>query len=408
MIKRRISRGLLAVLAACTIFSMTVFAEEEAEVEEIIISPEIGEEVQAGGHGFIYPDAFIEGAVYSNNTKITLQFHGSSMGNQLETYKIRVYKGESADGTGDAVDGTTRDFPAKGAFDVNYSFDTTNLATFTEGKYTVICTSYYEVSGTSVESFRDSATFELEDYRRIKDREFVNRLYLKVFNRPADQGGLEDWTNKLFEGKTTGATTVEGFFMSPEFIQKNTSDAQYVDLLYEAIFSRSADAKGRQDWLDALAQGVSRKYVLCQFINSREFRNLCGDYSINVGSITLTENRDKNIQVTGFVNRLYSVALNRPADQGGINDWTGRLLEKKETPKQVAQGFVFSKEMNDRHLNNTEFVTLLYHAMMDRKPDETGLQDWVQRLEKGTSRVDVYNGFADSVEFGRIVSSYGL
>ena len=112
--------------------------------------------------------------------------------------------------------------------------------------------------------------------------------------------------------------------------------------------------------------------------------------------------------MTGFVNRLYSIALDRPADVGGLNDWTGRLLEKKQTPKQVAQGFVFSKEMSNRNLNNTEFVTMLYHTMMGREPDAAGLQDWVERLENGRKREDVYYGFADSVEFSGIVASYGL
>lgn len=408
MRKGRVARGFLAVLAACTMFSMTALAEEEAEIEEVIISPEIGDEVQAGGHGFVYPDPFLDGSVYSNNTKITLSFHGSSMGNELETYEIRVYRGESVESAGEALSGTTRDFPAKGTFAINYVLDTTDLTKFPEGKYTAVCTSYYEVSGTRMVGDRRSATFELEDYCRVKDREFVSRLYQKVFGRQGDAEGIADWTNKLFEGKTTGASTVEGFFMSEEFTKKNTSDRQYVDLLYEAIFDRPADEEGRQNWLNVLSQGVSRKYVLSQFVNSNEFMNLCDGYDIIRGSISLTENRDKNVQVTGFVNRLYAVALDRPADVGGLNDWTGRLLEKKQTPKQVASGFVFSKEMSNRNLSNAEFVTMLYRTMMDREPDAAGLQDWVERLENGGKREDVYNGFADSVEFSKIVSSYGL
>ena len=410
MRKGKVARGFLAVLAACTMFSMTALAEEKAEIEEIMISPEIGDEVQAGGHGFIYTDEFLDGSVYSNNTKITLKFHGSSLGNKFESYQIRVYRGESADGSGEALDGASGDFPARGSFDIEFTLDTTgeNREAFPEGKYTVICTSYYEVSGTRVQHFVDSATFEIEDYRRVKDREFVNRLYQKVFGRQGDAAGVADWTNKLFEGKTTGASTVEGFFMSEEFTKKNTSDRQYVDLLYEAIFNRSADEGGRQNWLNVLSQGVSRKYVLAQFVDSVEFTNLCDEYGIIRGSLSLTENRDKNVQVTGFVNRLYAIAMNRPADVGGLNDWTGRLLEKKQTPKQVASGFVFSKEMSNRNLSNAEFVTMLYRTMMDREPDAAGLQDWVNRLENGAKREDIYDGFADSVEFGRIVSSYGL
>ncbi len=411
MKRKKIAGGLLAILAACTMFSVTALAEEDdVAVEEIMISSEVDEEVQAraGGHGFVYPDPFIDGSVYSNNTKITLNYMGSSLGNDGEYYRIRVYRGENFSDTTEPLRRTIQNFPEKGTFEGKYTIDTTDCAEWSEGKYTVVWISYYESAGVETESRRESATFEIEDYRRVLDREFVKRLYEKVFGRSADSKGLNDWTSKLYEGRTTGATTVDGFFGSVEFDKKNTSDEQYVNLLYEAIFNRPADEGGRRDWLSKLDMGVSRKYVLANFVGSDEFAKLCSDYSIQRGNITLTENRDKNIQVTGFVNRLYRLALSRPADKDGINDWTGRLLAKKETPKQVAKGFIFSVEMSKKNLNNREFVTLLYQVMMSREPDEGGLEDWVNRLEKGAKREDVYNGFADSVEFGQIVSSYGL
>lgn len=402
-------KGLLAVVAACAMFSMTALAEEELELTEIIVSPESEEEVGAvGGHGTILLSAELLD-VYSNNTKIELKVFGRSTGNQMETYEIAVYRGVNITDKSDPLAGTTRDFPENGDFRASYTLDTTDTGKYTEGKYTVVCTSYYREGGARVKSSQDSAVFEIEDYRRVKDREFVSRLYQKVFGRAGDDAGLKDWTDRLFTGRTTGATTVEGFFESAEFTQKNTSDEQYIELLYEAIFSRTADAQGRQNWLDVLGEGVSRKYILRQFVNSAEFNNLCRDYGIQQGDIVLTENRDKNLQVTGFVGRLYRIALGRSADQAGINDWTGRLINKKETPKQVAKGFIFSAEVNKRQLDNTEFVTLLYRTMMGREPDNAGLQDWVGRLDKGTAkREDVYNGFADSAEFGKIVADYGL
>lgn len=84
------------------------------------------------------------------------------------------------------------------------------------------------------------------------------------------------------------------------------------------------------------------------------------------------------------------------------------MLQKTQTPAQVASGFVFSQEMENRELSNQEFVTMLYKTMMDREPDDTGLNDWVTKLQSGTSRQTVFNGFANSVEFDRIVRSYGL
>lgn len=243
---------------------------------------------------------------------------------------------------------------------------------------------------------------------REMDRQFVARLYEKVLLRTADEQGLEDWTNQLYDGTTTGATTAWNFFFSEEFTNKNTDNETYVELLYEAMFDRAADAAGKEDWVDALNQGMSRMYVLKGFVDSEEFCNLCNRYAIRQGTLDTGESRDQNRQVTAFVNRLYTIALGRPADVDGLNDWTGRLLAKAETPKQVAAGFVFSQEMSDRGLDNETYATMLYRTMMGREPDTAGLNDWVNRLQSGTSRESVYDGFADSVEFAAIVNSYGL
>ena len=79
-----------------------------------------------------------------------------------------------------------------------------------------------------------------------------------------------------------------------------------------------------------------------------------------------------------------------------------------QTPKQVANDFVFSKECIGRGLNDRDFVEMLYHLYMDRDPDEGGLQYWVSELNAGTPREEAAAGFADSPEFQEIVKSYGL
>lgn len=108
-------------------------------------------------------------------------------------------------------------------------------------------------------------TVTLEDYRLILDRQFVQRLYEKVFQRTADTAGLNDWSNKLYNGTTTGATTAWNFFFSPEFGNKNTTNEQYVNILYQALFDRNADTDGKANWVSLLDNGVSRAYVLKGF-----------------------------------------------------------------------------------------------------------------------------------------------
>lgn len=113
-------------------------------------------------------------------------------------------------------------------------------------------------------------------------------------------------------------------------------------------------------------------------------------------------------EVRAFVNRLYAYALGRTADEAGLNDWTNKLMNKERTGTEVAVGFFFSDEMNNRNLSNEEFVELLYKVMMNRSSDAEGKAYWLDLLNNGVSRRGVFNGFAGSTEFSNICNYYGI
>ena len=237
---------------------------------------------------------------------------------------------------------------------------------------------------------------------------FVNRCYENIMGRQGDQGGLTYYTDLLKAKKLTGAQMVMNFINSPEFQGKKYSNEKVVELLYLTMMDRAAEANGLAYWAKFLNDGMSQKYIVRGFAGSAEFKNLCSKYGINAGTLTLTENRDKNVKVTQFVSRNYSIALGRNGDANGLNYWTGMILDKKLTPQQVADSFVFSKECLDKDLNNTDFVKMLYNLYMDRNADQSGLNYWLQRLKSDMSRKMVAASFGASNEFKQIVASYGL
>ena len=238
-----------------------------------------------------------------------------------------------------------------------------------------------------------------------KDR-FVALLYENVLDRYAARSELDYWVDRLENG-STGADVAYGFIFSQEFTNKNYSDSDYVEHLYLSLMGRASDTDGKNDWVTHLQNGVSRKYVFRQFINSDEFSNLCNAYQIDKGDVTLDEARDENYNVTRFVVRNYKQFLGRDYDVDGLNDWTGRINGGYGLD-QVAHGFVFSTECENMNLSNEEFVKILYRGIFDREADEAGLSDWTGRLNAGTSREDVFWGFANSQEFANLVASYGL
>ncbi len=118
---------------------------------------------------------------------------------------------------------------------------------------------------------------------------FVNRLYELVLGRRSDRTGLEDWVRVLVQQNQTAAHVVEGFVKSPEFLEKNLSNEEYVRVLYRALLNREADEVGLGEWVELLNQSYPKDYILKGFVESDEFTKLCAEYGIVRGTIDATD-----------------------------------------------------------------------------------------------------------------------
>ena len=239
---------------------------------------------------------------------------------------------------------------------------------------------------------------------------FVFRLYNVAMNRDAEEAGLNDWNTRLNTKEETAAQVAWGFIFSKEFENFNYNDVQYVKLLYRTMFGREADKDGLEGWVSDLENGMSREYVFRGFAESQEFTNLCGNFGVERGNVSLNQYRDQNVGVTGFIARLYTQMLGRDFDEEGIEYWCRKYLTGENTIEEVATvGFLHSKELENLNLSDTEFVTRMYCTFLNREPDEAGLADWVNRLETGRgTRDSLVYGFTLSKEFGNIKALYGL
>lgn len=238
---------------------------------------------------------------------------------------------------------------------------------------------------------------------------FVTRLYTVALGRTPDEAGLNSWVDIISNRENTGAQAAYGFIFSDELKGRNLDDAAYVELLYRTLFDRSADEVGTNGWLNVLSNGLSREYVFKGFVDSAEFDILCSGYGIDRGTIGLSQARDQNEGVTKFVARCYRQALGREYETDGLERWCDVIVNGSNTPKQVAQSFIFSDEFKQKNLSNEEYVKILYRTFMDREADETGLRGWTAVLDSGREdRVKVLDGFAESAEFAEIMARYGL
>ncbi|MBO4636958.1 MAG: DUF4214 domain-containing protein [Clostridiales bacterium] len=238
---------------------------------------------------------------------------------------------------------------------------------------------------------------------------FVERLYTVALGRNSDPLGKQNWIDAITMRGSTGAEAARGFLYSDEFMNKVSSDQQFVYILYRTFFDREPDDAGFQAWVAALERGDSKRDVIEGFINSTEWANLCLRYGIASGG-TGTPNIEvePNEQTIEFATRLYTTCLNRAAEEGGLMAWARQLANQRDTGTGAARGFFFSNEFIEQNVSNSEFVNRLYLTFMGREADEAGFTAWVAQLDSGVSREEVFEGFAASTEFAQICASYGI
>ena len=244
--------------------------------------------------------------------------------------------------------------------------------------------------------------------QNIEITHFVTRLYKDALERYPDLGGLNHWTGLLLAKKDTAYGISLGFLGSQEFLGRNLNDKERVKTFYRIYLGREPQGGEDNYWTDILKKGVSDTYLLYGFVHSPEFTKKAADAGIPRGDVKLTEPRDQDIAITWFVKRCYLFALNREPDIGGLNNWCGVILNKKDSYDGVARGFMLSQEMINRKLKNEEFLNATYHVYFDRDPDAGGFATWLSQMNSGLSREKVLDGFSNSVEFANLLVTLGL
>ncbi|MEI3238988.1 MAG: DUF4214 domain-containing protein [Lachnospiraceae bacterium] len=237
---------------------------------------------------------------------------------------------------------------------------------------------------------------------------FVTRLYQICLDRTPDANGLQSWIDVLQNHRDSGAGVAFGFVFSPEYQKKNTSNDEYVTMLYRVMLGREPDASGKASWIKLMQDGVTRKYIFAGFIGSKEFTGICNSYGVDRGDYQSDDVRDRQPAVTSFVVRLYREVLGRSYDPNGLTNWVTGLLNKTIKGSECAWGFLNSDEFIKKNVSDSEFLDILYNVFFDRGADTSGKQAWQKVLDSGLSRQHVVSGFAGSQEYLKLCASYGI
>lgn len=83
--------------------------------------------------------------------------------------------------------------------------------------------------------------------------------------------------------------------------------------------------------------------------------------------------------------------------------WLDSLIKNKISITDMVLSVVNSKELKIKlaSCKDEEFIRFLYYFLLEREPDESGLKQWVDALEKGLGREEALRGFLKSDEWKR-------
>lgn len=175
---------------------------------------------------------------------------------------------------------------------------------------------------------------------------------------------------------------------------KNTSDSCVVNSaegmtyrMYQGAFGRAPDNEGLKFWTQKLA-------------GDRDKPSEVAAAMLNAASAP------SGLSNQDFIAKLYTVALNRSADPGGLAYWTGKLDGGSWTRERVMAHFANTGKVDYNVVNlkmtasdNQTFVEQLYSGMFNRQGDTAGVKYWTDQINlKKQGRNNVLAYFAISSE----------
>jgi len=166
-----------------------------------------------------------------------------------------------------------------------------------------------------------------------------------------------------------------------------------VSALHEGAFISNPDEEAKLNdagFRDKIAEGI--------------YKGILEYLQADAGSISAGK---KLSSAQSFVRRVYNKGLNIEPDNETISSWAQKLSSGAVSHADFIRNLFSGSQMTARNLTDSQYVDVLYNAILDRSPDNTGKSFWSAQV-KVTGRLAVLNQFLASVEFNGLLKGYGL
>jgi hypothetical protein len=243
------------------------------------------------------------------------------------------------------------------------------------GVFTLKFTAHNGVGSDAVQNFSLTVS-GLPSFATTADDRYIAQVYVDLLNRVVDLNGMTFWANQLLQGIPAGEVVLE------IELERNFSEfrGDEVEKLYQHYLRRSADPMALTNDIAFLNGGGTVEQLSVQLIGSPEYFKTRGGSSN-----------------TGFLNALYSDALNRAIDPAAqAADLLA--LSQGTTTGAIAAEVVTSKEYF------TGVVDYFYVRFLHRPADPAGQAYYVQQFLGGWTDEEVIASILSSPEYISLAS----
>ena len=244
------------------------------------------------------------------------------------------------------------------------------------------------------------------DYENVK--KYVAHLYNTVLERECSNHEMDWWIETILQNDLTCSQITYSFVFSDEYIANNSSDNEFVKMLYISLLDRIPQNSEVENWVNILYNDYSRKYVFQQFVQSDEFQNKCQDYKISSGSVVFSEDELYEYNCKSFVRRLYRLVLEREGESSDYSWWLDNISQNNLNGAQIVYGFVFSDENIQRNTDINSYIVMMYRVFLNREPAEEEINTWLEMLEGKYTRKYMFSQLETSTQFLELCKKYGI
>jgi len=217
------------------------------------------------------------------------------------------------------------------------------------------------------------------DMREHGSADTANAAYHTILGRLVDRGSLWSLTNAMDAGTFTLDGMISFLLGSGEFAARYgvLNNDQFIRLMYRNTEGGAPNEGSVQYWKGTLDAGASRASVAKAFVTWEVTRDLIDTLHPNGWWLERPQ--------AAALASAYDVALDRLPDRGGFDYWMGVIEAGLVGLNNIAVLFGRSEEFTGRNAGRTtqEFVRELYRTALDREPDQSGFDFWVNALDTG-------------------------